>query len=151
MRTNRERIAFDWYRFSQLSPALLYQLLKLRSEVFVVEQACVYPDLDDQDQSAWHLLVWDNAILAGYLRVMPLSNRCQLGRIVVARSYRGQGIASEMIQHAIEWIANNELPVRLTMMAQQHLQSFYQRFGFIPVGEPFDDAGILHINMVREV
>ena len=135
--------------FRQLTNTELYACLKLRSDVFVVEQQCVYPELDDVDQQAWHLLLQDEDRLAGYLRLFVEDEQSVIGRVVVAPQYRGQQLGRELMQEALMFIASSDgLPDKVYVMAQQHLEDFYQSLGFVTVTEPFDEDGILHVGMV---
>lgn len=135
--------------YRQLSVDQLYELLRLRSKVFVVEQQCVYLDIDDLDQNSWHLLGCDGGVLAVYARIFVQKGRSVIGRIVTAPSHRGVGLGKEIMHQAIAFIRSKpqELPKTMYLMAQHHLEKFYQSFGFNTISEPFDEDGILHIDM----
>ena len=135
--------------FSELTNTELYALLKLRSEVFVVEQRCVYLDIDDLDQQAWHLLSFAEDSLAGYCRIYVDKDQSVIGRVVVDKAHRGQKLARQLMHAALEFIQTTDgLPKQVYVMAQLYLQAFYQSLGFNPVTEPFDEDGILHVRMV---
>lgn len=135
--------------YRQLSIDQLYDLLRLRSNVFVVEQECVYLDIDDLDQNSWHLLGYEGSVLAGYARIFVQKGRSVIGRIVTAKSHRGAGLGKEIMRQSIDFIrAKHEmLPGTMYLMAQHHLEKFYQAFGFNAISEPFDEDGIMHIDM----
>jgi ElaA protein len=142
---------WQWRCFDELSPHALYELLQLRSEVFVVEQQCVWLDLDNQDQAAMHLLCYQNGALVAYLRVLPANDLypdwVSIGRIVTRQSARGLGLGKQVVAKALAYLQqeNNQMPVVIS--AQLYLQDFYQNFGFQPEGEPYDEDGIIHTKM----
>jgi ElaA protein len=140
---------FHWRRFTEFGCDELYAMLALRQNVLVVEQSSPYPDLDFVDQVADHLLATDNGTLIGYARChAPLAERAHasFGRVVVAQKYRGTGIGKELIGRAIAHLAEGSCR-EVLIGAQLHLEAFYARFGFTRDGEPYDDAGVAHINM----
>jgi ElaA protein len=140
---------FHWRRFDELSASELYAVLALRQSILVVEQASPYPDLDFVDQVADHLLATDGGTLVGYARChAPLEGtaHASFGRLVVARSYRRTGLGKELVRELIARLAEN--PCRdIRIGAQLYLEDFYARFGFARDGEPYDDAGVPHIEM----
>jgi ElaA protein len=137
--------AVAWQRFEALTAADLYELLRFRQSIFVVEQRCPYPDLDGLDQAAWHLLARADGALVGCLRLIPQPLR--IGRVAVAAPMRGRGLARGLMNEALSLCRRRYpgLPVALT--AQTYLVPFYRSFGFEPTGEPFDDFGLTHIDM----
>ncbi|QGZ61895.1 GNAT family N-acetyltransferase [Paraburkholderia acidisoli] len=150
------QLAFDWQwqAFDALSPREVYALLKLRSEVFVVEQNCVYGDIDGLDLGAWHLFAWhdrDGArALAGYLRVLvPDAGEAsvRIGRVVTSPDYRGIKLGNALLERAIARIGQQWPGVPMRLHAQAHLQKFYGAFGFVPEGEIHDEDGIPHVWM----
>lgn len=146
------KIRWQWSAFSELTLEELYTVLRLRQEVFVVEQNCPFLDADNQDQAAWHFTGWDGTELAAYLRILPAGTyfpEIGLGRIVVAPAYRGKGLGRAMMQHVLHTIDEkfNQPPVRIS--AQTYLENFYTGFGFETVSPPYDEDGILHIQMLR--
>ena len=138
---------YEWANFNELTPAALYDVLALRERVFQIEQRCLYPDVDDQDQQAVHLLVWQAESLVGYLRCNSQGQVIHIGRVVVAISHRGQGIARRMMQCVFERYYADMLEIS----AQMHLQDFYRSLGFMTQGGPYDDYGIMHVTMQRPV
>ncbi len=138
--------ALEWQRFEQLSPAVLYELLRFRQAIFVVEQRSPYPDLDGLDQDAWHLLLSEGGELAGCLRLAP-SPLLRIGRVAVVPRLRGNGLGRRLMETALALCRERypEQPVALT--AQLHLVRFYQGFGFTTTSDPYDDFGITHVDM----
>ena len=139
--------ATEWQRFDQLTPDKLYELLRFRQDIFVVEQASPYPDLDGLDQGAWHLLLRVEGALGGYLRLIPAPPSIRIGRVAVAAAMRGRGLGRRLMEEALSLCGAQYpgLPIGLT--AQAHLVPFYRSYGFQPIGEPFDDFGVSHVAM----
>lgn len=138
--------------FNELTNSELYQILQLRSEVFVVEQNCVFQDIDNKDQESYHLLCLINGILAGYTRLLPAGlsyNEISIGRVVTAPAFRGIGLGKELMQKSIEACEKIFEKTTIRIGAQRHLSKFYNSIGFIESGKPYDEDGILHIEMVR--
>lgn len=145
-------IKFKWSEFAKLSVDNLYQLLKLRSEVFVVEQACVFLDLDDQDQVAIHLLGIEDKQVVAYLRVFEpndVENYIVFGRVVTARSARSKGYGKQLIQELVDYCDKHFPRVEIKCSAQHYLLKFYQSFGFKEYGEVYMEDNIPHIAMRR--
>lgn len=143
---------FLWRQFGELTVAELYALLRLRSEVFVVEQRCIYLDVDGKDEESRHLLACRAGILLGYLRLRPPDRTCEfprIGRVVVDPNARGQRIGYRLIAEAIEEARRLFGPVPIMVSAQSHLEDFYRRFGFIRSSADYADDGIVHCDMVR--
>jgi ElaA protein len=147
-------ISFKTFRFDDLNVAALYSLLKLRSDVFVVEQECVYPDLDDKDidQHAAHICLFDDEqehVLA-YSRCLAPGVSfvgSSIGRVVVAPSHRGKGIAEALMNESIAYCRRNWPQHIIQIGAQCYLQTFYEGLGFVAFSEPYDEDGIMHIDM----
>lgn len=131
-------------RFTELDTATLYDLLRLRSEVFVVEQECVFLDLDgrDREPSTIHLWLEGEGAILGYARVLSGPGVTEIGRIVTPRDLRGSGIGTRLVREAMERIDG---PVRLK--AQARLAEWYERLGFEVNGQPFLEDGIVHLPM----
>ena len=138
--------------FSKLTNQELYDLLQLRSEVFVVEQECVYQDIDGKDQDALHVLGYHEQKLIAYTRVFKPGDyfkESSIGRVVVKQESRGLGDGYEIMKSSISYIGNvlNESVIRIS--AQTYLKQFYSNLGFNEVGRVYLEDGIPHINMVR--
>ncbi len=138
--------------FSALTTRELYRILAARSEVFVVEQDCVYQDPDDHDQSAFH--VWaqsDGQQLAAYLRILPPGEKypeASIGRVLTRVAWRGVGLGRTLMRQGIENCQRLFPDTPLRISAQAHLENFYGSFGFIPISAPYDEDGIPHIEML---
>lgn len=132
-------------RFDELTVNELYGALRLRSEVFVVEQCCPYQDLDGLDQHSSHLFLGEEEHLLAYARWYRKDGVTWLGRIITAAKARGNGTGSRLMNEAIQRIGSGEI----RMHAQAHLDRFYERFGFEREGEPFLEDGIPHVLMIR--
>lgn len=135
--------------FEQLSPRRLHEVFRLRAAVFVVEQACLYEDIDGLDPAAEHVLFEDDEGLAGYARILPAGTRFpepSIGRVVVAPRVRGKGLGRRLMEAAI---ARAEAHGALALSAQAHLEAFYASLGFV-AGERYDEDGIPHVAMRRE-
>lgn len=148
-------IKFDCKKFEELSLEELYKIIELRQEVFVVEQNCVYQDLDNKDQDSWHLMGWnDEKQLVAYLRLMPeglsYADHASIGRVVTAQKVRKQGAGKELMKRALE-VAEKLFPkCTLKISAQVYLLKFYNSFGFEAVGAEYLEDGIPHIAMIRK-
>jgi ElaA protein len=140
----------EWQRFEQLSTDKLYELLRFRQNIFVVEQNSPYPDLDGLDQSAWHLLLRVDGTLAGYLRLVPMPGPppvVRIGRVAVASHLRRRGLGQRLMQDALR-LHRKRYPAHHVMLAAQaHLTPFYQSLGFAAIAEPYDEFGVKHVEM----
>lgn len=141
--------------FAALNTAQLYELLALRSEVFVVEQQCVFLDIDGVDREVWHLLGHgDDGRLLAYARLLPPGLKSPtdavIGRVVTATAARGSGTGRALMAEAVAHCERLWPGQALTLHAQAHLQAFYGSFGFVQVAEPYLEDGILHIEMRKE-
>ena len=137
--------------FDALQPRTLYELLRLRSEVFVVEQSCVFQDVDGLDPQALHLLGWHGAELVAYARCFPAGvsfAEASIGRVVTRGSARGAGWGHLLIDEALRVVHLHwgRQPIRIG--AQAHLKNFYASHGFVDVGRPYVEDGIDHLEMV---
>jgi ElaA protein len=142
-------LLFRWHRFEELSLEQLYAVLALRQEVFVVEQSSPYADLDFIDQRADHLLVTDGSALVGYARCFGPSAEKPVGsfgRLVVAKARRGEALGKELVRRALARLAQANCR-EVQISAQLYLEDLYAQFGFVRIGKPYDDTGILHIDM----
>lgn len=145
-------IDWQWKSFAALSAPELYQILALRSEVFVVEQNCVYLDPDGLDQVAWHLWAHEAGQVRAYLRVLPPGVKfaeVSLGRVISHASVRGSGLGQALLARGLQQIEQQYGQVAVRISAQLYLQRFYQGFGFQVCGEAYDEDGIPHVEMLR--
>lgn len=139
---------------SDLGKEQLYALLKLRSDVFVVEQKCAYPDLDGQDLEGdtYHLMGWENDQLMAYLRLLDPESQggdVVIGRVITAPAGRGKGLGHAMMEQALKQAGKHWPQVPIYLSAQAHLQGYYGRYGFEVAGEEYLEDGIPHIGMRR--
>lgn len=144
-------LEWKWLSFDDLHCEELYRVLRLRAEIFVVEQNCVYQDLDGLDQQAWHLLGHMGRDLSAYCRLVAPGLRFpepSIGRVVLSPKARGKGLGHLMMRMAIE--RSQELyPGRdISLSAQAHLQNFYAAHGFRVEGDGYIEDGIPHLHMV---
>jgi ElaA protein len=126
--------------FNQLSKLELYDILHLRSEVFVVEQDCVYQDMDYKDQKALHVLGFKDHKLIAYTRLFKPGdyfNEASIGRVVVAKAYRQFKYGYDIMNASIEAVEKNYNQNNIRISAQCYLKDFYKKLGFIPVGEEY--------------
>ena len=139
-------------RFNELSTQELYTVLQLRAEVFVVEQDCVYQDLDNKDLDAYHVLgVLDTKIVA-YARIFKPGDyflESSIGRIVVKKEFRKFQYGYQLVQNSIQFIENNLQQNKILISAQSYLTKFYNSLGFTQVGEEYLEDGIPHIKMLK--
>jgi ElaA protein len=139
---------------SDLGKEQLYALLKLRSDVFVVEQKCAYPDLDGQDLEGdtYHLMGWEDDQLMAYLRLLDPEAQggdVVIGRVITAPAGRGKGLGHAMMEQALKQAGKHWPQVPIYLSAQAHLQGYYGRYGFVVAGEEYLEDGIPHIGMRR--
>lgn len=147
----------DWKikTFDELTAKELYDILQQRCDIFVVEQTCPYPDIDGADLKTWQLFAYaEDGTLAASMRLLPAGvtyDAFAMGRVAVARQFRGHGIAREMMEKAIAF-ARNELGEKLIKIgAQEYLLSFYSSLGFRPISEVYLEDGIPHIDMELQI
>jgi ElaA protein len=148
------KLEWNLRKFEELEVDELYQLLRLRSEVFVVEQQSIFLDADNKDQQSWHLLGKRNGQLLAYSRIVPKGISYEysaIGRIVISPSARNQGLGKELMTVSIEKLEGLYGKVTIRIGAQQHLEKFYNVFGFVQTSPAYDEDGIMHIEMTREV
>lgn len=149
-----DKLEYQWASFGDLDNHLLYEILRLRQEVFVVEQNCVYQDADGLDQDSYHFLVRaaQEQEVAGYLRVIPpgeKENGPQVGRVLILEKYRKKGLARRLMLEALKRVQAIYPNQPVTVSAQCYLQKFYESLGFYTESEPYDEDGIPHVRMVR--
>ena len=146
--------------FTELSRDQLYDLLKLRIDVFVVEQACPYPDLDsnknqlDRHNETLHLLGYQNDTLVAYLRILAqgqsYDNYISIGRLAIAQPARGEGLGHQLIQEALQLCQQYFPTQNIKISAQEHLRNYYQQHGFKPISDTYLEDNIPHIAMIKE-
>lgn len=142
--------------FDELSIDELYDILKLRIDVFVVEQCCFYPDLDDldRDKETKHLFYSHNGKISAYLRVLAKRKNdkqscdyVSIGRVIVALDYRGSGLGHTLIEEGLKICHQYFIGQEIKISAQQHLEKFYAKHGFVTVSDMYLEDDIPHISM----
>jgi len=145
-------LIFETLDFQDFTPQHLYAYLQLRSEVFVVEQNCVYQDLDNLDQDSLHVLVYDAHLLVACARIVAANEKypnISIGRVIVAATHRKQALGHALMQYCIEEIEARFGEQKIVLSAQAHLQNFYKKHNFAPQGAIYLEDGIPHIHMER--
>lgn len=141
--------------FEELTRSELYKILQVRSEVFVVEQECAYQDVDGKDQKSLHLWLEDSeGAIQSYCRILPAGlsyPEASIGRVLVKESQRGTGTARNMMQQALEFLAQAWREPVVRIEAQYYLREFYASFGFKEDSEPFLEDGIKHVEMILDL
>jgi len=143
---------FECKQFEELSLRELHDIFALRAEVFVVEQDCVYQDIDGKDTSALHIIGFDKSKKpVAYSRILPAGHAYKsytaIGRIVVAQTHRSQNFGHELVKYSLEKAGEHFNVVPIKISAQSHLVPFYNVHGFETVGEEYLEDGIPHIAM----
>ena len=146
------RIHFEIKSFNELSIIELYKILRLRAAVFVVEQNCVYQDIDDKDQKALHVLGYKNQEIVAYTRIFDSGDyftEASIGRIVVSKTDRKYGYGHDLMKKSIEGIEKIFSSKSIKISAQCYLKKFYENHGFLQIGDDYLEDGIPHIAMIR--
>lgn len=138
-------------QLSRMDPVILYQVLKLRTDVFVVEQNCPYPELDGRDLEADAVQLWASRgdEVVATIRILHEKNGLRIGRVVAAPEVRGTGVARRLFGFTLGQCQQTAPGARILLDAQAPLQGWYESFGFIPSGKEFLEDGIPHIPMAR--
>ena len=147
-----EKIDWSLKKFEDLSALELYEILRLRSEVFVVEQNCVFLDMDDKDQFSQHLQGRIDGQLAAVVRILPPGlayDEPSIGRVVSSPKFRRKGVGIELMKTAIEKTISLYGAVPIKIGAQRYLKKFYESFGFLQCSETYLEDDIPHIKMIR--
>lgn len=162
-------LTWQFATFAELQVDALYAVLALRQAVFVVEQACIFPDIDDHDQRAFHLLGWlaqppdrvhpqqaqqpeVQQRLVAYLRCLPPGEKfveASIGRVVTAAMVRGTGMGRRLMTEGVRRADALYPGQPIRIGAQLHLERFYESFGFQTVSAPYDEDAIMHVEMLR--
>ena len=147
-------VTFESKDFDSLSTLELHQIFALRNEVFIVEQNCIYQDIDGKDLDATHILGYLGKEIIAYARILKkgcaYDEYAAIGRIVVSPKRRGQNIGHELVEKSIQWARLIHPNERIKISAQEHLVPFYTTHGFRSVGEGYLEDGIPHIAMILD-
>ena len=139
-------------KFEALTANELYTILRLRSEVFVVEQDCVYQDLDDKDKKALHVIGWYGNTIVAYTRIFDVKlyfNEASIGRVVVDQKHRSKGFGIDIMNASIDAIKKHYNQTQIKISAQTYLIKFYNNLGFKEQGKPYLEDGIPHTAMIK--
>ena len=148
-------VQWQWKRFAELAPVELYAVLAARVAVFVVEQRCAFQDLDGLDPFAWHLLGWtgsqEERTLCAYLRLIEPGRKYRepsIGRVLTTASFRRLGLGREAMREGLSRSAMLYPGQVVRIAAQQRLEGFYASMGFRSASAPYEEDGIVHVDMV---
>ena len=136
--------------FQDLSNTEIYQILRLRSEVFVVEQECIYQDIDNKDKKAVHIFLKEKNEIIAYSRVFKEKEYFEnpsIGRVVVANKRRMYGIGKKIMNISIDYIKQNIKAKSIEISAQKYLKKFYSNLGFVQQGDEYLEDNIPHLRM----
>jgi ElaA protein len=138
-------------KFEELTAEEVYKILRIRTEVFIVEQQSAFQDCDNKDQKAYHLYLQDKGKIIAYLRILNKGvsyAEISIGRVLVSKNYRGKNIAKEMMLKAMNFIELNLNEKVIRIQAQSYLVNFYESFGFKQISNEYLDDNIPHIDMM---
>lgn len=139
--------------FDALTTKELYAILYERTNVFVVEQNCPYLEVDGKDEASYHLFKEEDGVIVAYLRILPPGvsyEQASLGRVLVKQTYRGQGIAQQLVQKGIDFVHTSLGEKTIKIQAQAYLRDFYGSFGFEAISDVYLEDDIPHIDMLLE-
>ncbi len=142
------------HKYQDLTPNKLYEILMLRSEIFVVEQNCAYQDLDNKDQKALHLIVEEKNKIIAYTRIFKKGNflkNSSIGRVLVKKEHRGKDLGKKIMIKSIDQIKKDETEKKIELSAQKYLLKFYFELGFKRIGEEYLEDGIPHVKMILKI
>lgn len=145
----------SWHlkKFDELTNSELYNILKERTLVFVVEQNCPYLEVDGKDPLSYHLFKEENGVIVAYLRILPAGvsyEESSIGRVFVKKEYRKQGLAQELLKKGLDFIHKELKETTVKIQAQEYLRNFYSSFGFQAISETYLDDNIPHIDMLLQ-
>ncbi|PFV82902.1 GNAT family N-acetyltransferase [Bacillus sp. AFS059628] len=141
-------------KFDELTNIEQYNILRERTSVFVVEQNCAYEEIDGKDLNSYHVFKEEKERIITYLRIVPAGiayEEISFGRVLVKKEHRGQGIAKELVNVALDFIQNELKEDTIKIQAQEYLHEFYSSFGFKSVSETYLEDNIPHIDMILKI
>ena len=150
---NTDALSWDWKSFDELNKDELYEILKFRQEIFIVEQKSWYVDADNLDQFSLHLLVQNTQGLMGYLRLTPPGKKykeASIGRVSIREDHRGKKLGDKLLSKGIEKSKQVYKSSSCRISAQEYLIAYYENHGFRVQGTPYDEDGIPHIEMLLD-
>ena len=142
------------FKYQDLGSDRLYEILKIRSEVFVVEQKCAYQDLDNKDEKALHVIGEKNNKIIAYTRIFKKGDffkNSSIGRVLVKKTYRNKDYGRKIMTSSIEKLKKDPKEETIELSAQKYLLKFYSEFGFEKVGEEYLEDNIPHIKMILKI
>lgn len=148
----KEGLIFKIKQYEFLTSEELYQVLQLRAEVFIVEQDCVYQDIDGKDDKAVHVLGYKGDQLVAYTRIFKPGDyfeKASIGRVVVREQERAHKYGYDLMKASIQAVSDYFDVTTIKISAQEHLSRFYNNLGFIQVGKGYLEDGIPHIAMIK--
>lgn len=135
-------------RFDQLNINELYEILKVRQDIFILEQQCLYPDIDFIDKKSLHIFYQEKGKIIAYLRIFERdTNTCQFGRIISLN--RRQGFGTSLINESLQWLKQQKKYTKVYIEAQKYAIEFYEKLGFYAISNVFLEDGIEHVKMER--
>lgn len=140
-------------KFEELTNMELYNLLKERTSVFVVEQNCPYLEVDGKDPYSFHLFKEQDGEIIAYLRVVPAGvhfKETSIGRVFVKKEYRGKGIGKQLIEKGLDFIEKELKKTTIKIQAQDYLRKFYSDFGFEAISDTYLEDNIPHVDMILQ-
>jgi ElaA protein len=140
--------------FNELTTQELYNILQLRSEVFVVEQNCIYQDIDGKDQKAVHIFIKENKDVLAYSRVFNEGEYFEnpsIGRVVVKKEKRGTELGKKIMMEGAKYIKETFTNKKIEISAQKYLKDFYSELGYEFTGNEYLEDGIPHIRMIKQL
>src|SRR5699024_5784093 len=147
-----KRMKYIIKTFNDLTNEELYKILKARVDVFVVEQTCPYPEIDNYDQEAIHYFLNDGEEIMGYVRILPSGSRysaASIGRVIVTTASRANGYARNIITKAIQYRYDAWKETKIKLQAQVYLETFYASLGFERISAEYLEDNIPHVDMIR--
>lgn len=139
--------------FNDLSKIELYKILRLRAEVFIVEQDCIYQDIDDKDQKALHVILKKESEIIGYTRIFwpgDYFDEASIGRVVISKKERHNCYGTDLMKASVNAIYATIKTKKIKISAQTYLKEFYNNLGFYEKGKEYFEDGIPHIAMIKE-
>ena len=142
------------FKYQDLGQERLYEILKLRLEVFVVEQKCAYQDLDNKDEKALHLVGEENNKIIAYTRIFRKGDffkNSSIGRVLVKKEYRNKDYGRKIMISSIEKLKKDPKDEKIELSAQKYLLKFYSELGFEKIGEEYLEDNIPHVKMILKI
>jgi len=145
----------NWHlkRFDELTTTELYEILRARAEVFVVEQTCIYQDCDRKDQKSWHLYSEENGEVITYMRIIEKGvsyPEISMGRLLTRESYRKSGLSRQTIQRGLDFVVNTLGETKIRVSGQLYMKAFYESMGFRTTSEVYLEDEIEHVEMLYD-